>query len=847
VSLKPRLGLPASGARRAEPITFGVPLPSGFVTDGRNWRLTASSGATSPVQTRVLDRWRDGTARWILVDAIAEASLPDSSEYTLEEAPGPKDPGLHRDGPVQITVREDGSGIEINTGAAQFLVSAGGSFPFATVRRAGAPMLDPARTGLRIVDRSGAGRAAVISSVHVEDQGPLRTVLLIKGVASAGSAGQTLFLTARLHFFAGLSTVRLLITLTNPNNAIHTGGFWDLGDPGSILIKSADLTLTGASGTSGLRVSPEIAAPGRACDLAFELYQDSSGGDRWQSTNHINRERRVPTTFRGYRMRCGGHEESGLRATPCATLGALSAAVPDFWQNFPRSIEADGQALTLGLFPGQFGDLHEIQGGEQKTYECFLSFGGDQVSEEPLAWCRSRLVPSVDPAWVLASGAVPFLAPLSPEHAALVNTAVDGPDSFERKREVIDEYGWRHFGEIYGDHESVRQTDPPIVSHYNNQYDPIAGFVWQFLRTGDTRWWTMAAELASHIIDIDVYHTMRDKAAYNHGLFWHTYHYGDADTASHRTYPKAAQGRTHGGGPSADHNYTTGLMLHYFLTGDEASRQTVVDLAQFVIDIDDGRKTVFRWLDPSDTGRASLSAGYYGPGRGPANSVNALIDGARLSGDRRFFAKAEQLIRRVVHPLEDVTRHRLDDPEERWFYTMFLQSLGKYLHAKVELGEFDDSYAYGRASLLHYARWMAVHEYPILEKPEKVTFPTETWAAQDIRKSDVLHYAATHADEPERSTLTARAEFFHRTSTATLAEKPTRALARPVIVLLTSGFVQEWRHRHPDAAEPPATVTPVWAPPGVFVPQRARAERRLKFLAAVVFGIGTLGAAWLLF
>jgi hypothetical protein len=76
------------------------------------------------------------------------------------------------------------------------------------------------------------------------------------------------------------------------------------------------------------------------------------------------------------------------------------------------------------------------------------------------------------------------------------------------------------------------------VSHYNNQYDPVAGFVFQFLRTGDPRWWTMATELASHVIDIDVYHTTRDKSAYNHGLFWHTYHYGDADTATHRTYPR---------------------------------------------------------------------------------------------------------------------------------------------------------------------------------------------------------------------------------------------------------------------------------------------------------------------
>jgi hypothetical protein len=128
----------------------------------------------------------------------------------------------------------------------------------------------------------------------------------------------------------------------------------------------------------------------------------------------------------------------------------------------------------------------------------------------------------------------------------------------------------------------------------------------------------MADELATHVADIDIYHTDRDKSAYNRGLFWHTYHYGDADIATHRTYPVAGKGHIHGGGPSSDQNYTSGLMLHYFLTGDEMSRQTVINLGHFVLGMDDGTKTVFRWLDRGDTGRAIQSAiGYFGPGTRP--------------------------------------------------------------------------------------------------------------------------------------------------------------------------------------------------------------------------------------
>ena len=76
---------------------------------------------------------------------------------------------------------------------------------------------------------------------------------------------------------------------------------------------------------------------------------------------------------------------------------------------------------------------------------------------------------------------------------------------------------------------------------------------------------------------------------------------------------------------------------------------------------------------------------------------------------------------------------------------MFLQALGKYLDYKAERGELDALYAYARASLLHYARWMAEHEYPYLSKPEMLEYPTETWAAQDMRKAEVLQEAGRWA------------------------------------------------------------------------------------------------------
>jgi hypothetical protein len=429
-----------------------------------------------------------------------------------------------------------------------------------------------------------------------------------------------------------------------------------------------------------------------------------------------------------------------------------------------------------------------------------------------------------------------------------VNAAIEGDDTFEAKREKIDEYGWRHFGEIYGDHEAAFSTTPhALVSHYNNQYDAVLGFACQFMRTGDVRWWTQCEELAAHVVDIDIYHTDGDKAAYNNGLFWHTVHYVDAGIATHRTYPRAAG--SNGGGPSSEHNYPTGLMLHYLMTGDSMSRGVALGLARFVLDIDDGRRTPFRWLARGATGLASASRSidYHGPGRGSGNSLNALVDGHRLSRDRKYLDKAEEIIRRCTHPAQDISALNLLDAENRWFYTMFLQALGKYLDHKIEAGELDAMYGYGRAVLVHYARWMADHERPYLDAPDILEYPTETWPAQDMRKSEVFDHAARHAAGGERSRFAQRAEFFFESSTTTLAQMPTRTFARPVVLLLTNGFMRETLRGQALAPAPePREDWSRWPAPQRFVPQKIRAKRRALVLAVGGLCTGTALIAWLI-
>ena len=664
--------------------------------------------------------------------------------------------------------------------------------------------------------------------------------------AAEGANGNVAALFLRLEFFSGHPVVRMRLTIRNPRRAVHSGGIWELGDAGSHYFKELSVTFPVAA-PQGVRL--ELSAePGQLLTASRRaaIYQESSGGPQWSSPNHRDRTGNVPLRFRGYESDVDGTRARALRATPTVLIAGrgsvLGASVPNFWQNFPRAVEATPSALRIAFFPADAPVLHELQGGEQKTHECYICFARDTITDPPLEWCRSRAVLHSTPEWYAGSGAIANMVTARDEdqsYRALVDAALDGEDTFTRKREAADEYGWRHYGDIYGDHEAVRNTSPaPLISHYNNQYDPIAGLLYQFLRTGDARWMRQCEELASHVVDIDIYHTDEDKAAYNRGLFWHTIHYIDAGTSTHRSYPRG----TVGGGPSSEHNYPTGLMLLYFATGDEALRDAAIGLARFVINIDDGSKTVFRYLAGGDTGVASASKtpDYHGPGRGSGNSLNALVDGHRLSGDRSFLDKAEQLIRRCTHPRQDLERLTLLDPENRWFYTMYLQSLGKYLEWKAELGELDAMYAYGRDVLLHFAEWMAGHERPYLDRPDLLEFPTETWPAQDIRKSEVFDFAARHAPEAARARFAERAEFFFRYSVDTLTTLPTRTLARPVVLMLVHGMIRGHAKKHGivPAQAPRADWRGEWPDPDSFVPQKARALRRLKLIAAAgAFGL----------
>jgi hypothetical protein len=824
------------GSCGPQPLSAGICFPRGALKSDACFRWRDERQRDLPLQTETLARWGDGSIQWLLVDVLPD-SLP-ARQVMAQLQPVTKT--LRRRSPLQM--RELPDFIEVNTGVATFTLDRHAFRPFAQATVGKDELLDGPGSQTVLVEEGGQSRQAHIERVIREADGPVRATLRFEG----SFAGETSCrFVARLCFFAGTALVRLRFTLHNPKRARHKRGLWDLGDAGSALFRGLATSLTlkrGAAQRMMWQTAPD-ATPVVAAAEPFEIYQASSGGENWQCKNHVDRSGQVPCAFRGYRVRRGGEETSGLRANPVVGMsgpsGSVCVAVPEFWQQFPKAIAAREQTLRVDLFPEQWTERFELQGGEQKTHTVWFHFGGPECEPASvLGWVHEPARLRAAPAWCAASGALePFATAGELAGTRLERYLAEltcGERALLKRREIIDEYGWRNFGEVYADHETAYyHGPPPVVSHYNNQYDVVFGTLLRYLATGKRDWLELCDPLARHVIDIDIYHTTEDKPAYNGGLFWFTDHYKSAGTATHRSYSREndpAGDGSYGGGPGSAHNFTTGLLHYYYLTGDPQARDAVVGLADWVIAMDDGRSTLLGIVDDGPTGAASCTfdLSYQGPGRGPGNSINALVDAWQVTGRRAYLAQAEALIRRCVHPEDDVAASDLLNIEHRWSYTVFFAALARYLSFKAEREEIDLMYAYAQASLVRYASWMVEYERPYFDQAEKMEFPTEVWACQELRKANVLRMAAAHADQPLRTRLLKRGEDLAERGWRDLERFASRGVARAAAIVLVEGLRDHCLRGRGVKPLPRPTKAYSFPPAENFIPQRRRVAAQLK-------------------
>ncbi|MEJ2742604.1 MAG: hypothetical protein P8176_09020 [Gammaproteobacteria bacterium] len=851
---------------------IGLPLPSGQVQDIECLNMTLS-GENVPMVSDVRATWPDGSVRWCWCETIVPSSGV-LAVGTVEEFPGetsvnvrhdsnasnnvslPNDPATLRSPrpfvlPVPNTASIDAPGLTRVSLAALGLTLMNVETAHTTAHNQVPRFLDL----YVILNVAGEKHHAPLTNLATQTKhSPLTHQAIVTGKIAL-PMGRHLNISLTLNACARTGEASLSLRIHNPRRAMHANGRWDLDDPSSCFIESFELIWMckhtsvalhldddgkSADAAATIDVSNQCCEPGQDSQRSkqsdaihcgsFSLTQKGSGGENWQSPIHWDTTRCSTVQARGFELNVNGNYTQGLRANPIvffmsgvntendlnASSVGLAIRLRSFWQNFPMGLRGDADRITFQLFP----QPTELQGGESKTWHFDLVLDQESSSRSVnslIQDIRSQVVSQAqvryNPDYLNACRCLPHLQIGSAATSLnnLIFRGITGKSNFFYKRERCDVYGWRHFGELWADHETALTPHQNyFISHYNNQYDPLMGMTLQYLHWGELTWLELIHPLSQHIQDIDIYDTQGDKPEYNGGLFWHTDHYLTAETSSHRSYSKyhnaAYEGYAGGGGPGGQHCYTTGLALQYWLFGDQNAKEKALQLCHWIRCFYNGNGSIldrtFR-LATIDFKRQQLTnIGVKTPGfrypldRGTGNFINALLDAYELTNNVSLLNEVSGIIRQTIHPRENIAKRHLLDAENAWFYTVFLQAVVRYLCLKESLVLIDSDYWYGRHSFMHYATWMLSNEKFYLDTPDQLEFPNDTWCAQEIRKANLLCYGWYFAPEPEPEYLT-RAEQYYQYISQRLSRSSESEYTRVLALLMQNDGVQQRFYARP--------------------------------------------------
>lgn len=264
---------PIGVARLSDPASGGVPFLPGQVRDVAELALFNEAGAPVPAQFSKLAGYEDGSVQWALVDLPVDLPANGKALFTVR-AGKTVAPAL----PLQI--EEDAERVTVATGGAAFTVNKVKFNVLESVAVAGRAVTGPGEATL--TDAEGkVYRAGRPTSVKWEYRGPVRATLRVEGAFLNERDEEYVSYTTRLTFWAGSRTVRVSQSLRNSH---PTDGFdariksaavsLKLAGAGQATVSENDYLLVG-DGATGLLVSDRHTAgcfpagpPGTASESA---------------------------------------------------------------------------------------------------------------------------------------------------------------------------------------------------------------------------------------------------------------------------------------------------------------------------------------------------------------------------------------------------------------------------------------------------------------------------------------------------------------------------------------------------------------------------------------------------
>ncbi|MCE9534457.1 MAG: LamG domain-containing protein [Planctomycetes bacterium] len=539
----------------AWPVTTGVPFPRGGLTSPENCLLRDSDGTECLLQARLVARWDGpaGSIRWLTIDFVAEPGR----KYHLEYGPDVEPKRIAS--PLQITGKDQ---VKVATGAltTEFVTDGPAALGPVRIDRNGDGriqadeivaqsvgeqyLLDP--DGNRSNSSDDAGRKVV-----VESTGPVRACVRVDGHYTDRNGQHIVAYRTRYHFFAGLSLVKIVNEFRIEGSTANIR--WkDIGFSLRLPLARDNWKMAvDASGDPGNQVLAIV--PGKethAVSMFQAIYR-----------HYGNPECRggvVETLAKGEKEHRQA-ERVGEWMQTCDDKIAVTGSMRWFWQQFPAEWEATPDGLTLHLWSPRGGQLDfsvtgikkffgEAGGqylmdwkgvrtpqtpienffyfagreainrgdangqGTRKHHEFYLHFGRANQAEAAQEYGRLAGDPPLALATAKWNCSTDVMGPIAARpNDAPAEKVVDR--LFDLGREMQDtfgDYGWWLFGA--GPHYSY-QWDAKTGKHYADPrrfdfhtYQRDTQHWWNYLRSGERKFFDWALPAENHWVDIAVAH-----------------------------------------------------------------------------------------------------------------------------------------------------------------------------------------------------------------------------------------------------------------------------------------------------------------------------------------------------
>lgn len=626
------VGRPAAAGT---PVSNGVPFPMGAVATVDHLRLETSQGTLVPANYRTLASWPDGSLKAALVSFVPTAQGEAYPALALRYGPS-----VSHASPGVVTVTEDALAITVTTDALKL------QFP-----KGRFSILDQAWTDVNSDGRFDAGEQwlsapADLAVVDKKTGGTFRSSLWSAGdgyaprLVEVGPQKVTVLLDGRLKGVQGALTA-------DGDATIAQAKIWVSVYAGSTLLP-VQTTLIDTKSRSTEQFSGKVMdLAGVALELPLVLADAgyAAGGEagavyQGQVGGGVQLLQDAEVSFAGtfsYSFNYSG-VGSGAKAPGWMDVSAASRGVTvglrHFWQTFPHKLAMTGAGLLqVGFVPVESShSFWTVYPGVGKTYEAFVDLHAGGYTTTVRRRAELALTPAfllADGSWYASSRAFGELSPPS-SRTGYWESKMENQYRCTVLREGCSIYPQLYGQRDFGDYQAgvgTRATGEKFPEYGDGHYEDAHGFLLQFARTADRRWFDYAVTNARHHYDLDVMHAKNPVRypGYPAGMIhWH-------GTSEHE-----------GVNIELGHVVPGGLDEYYLLTGDPRAFEVIREQGDWV---EHWARTGGGRIAPERSGDPIGLEEYERVG---AWTLYTLLKSYEATGDPKYWEGASLLVKNTV-------------------------------------------------------------------------------------------------------------------------------------------------------------------------------------------------------